>query len=221
MAKDSMAKDSMTADSMIAPSRAPFRVLLLYAAFFLSGLAALVYQLLWQRSLFTLFGSSSESVTLVVTAFMLGLGLGGLAGGALSRRVPQRLPLLFSAAELCIGAFGLVSLPLFHWVATFTAEASPFEVGFIAFALLLVPTVLMGATLPILVTWAVQRTSNVGRSVGTLYFVNTLGAAIGAFACAFVLFGALGQRASLGVAAGINFTVGAALLLQHLTRKRA
>lgn len=201
---------------MIAQGRA--HALLLYTAFFLSGVAALVYQLLWQRSLFTLFGSSSESVTLVVTAFMLGLGLGGLAGGALSRRAPRHLPLLFGCAELCIGAFGLVSLPLFHWVSTRSTSATPLEVGFIAFGLLLVPTLLMGATLPILVAWAVQQTHNVGRSVGMLYFVNTLGAAAGAFACAFLLFGALGQIASIWAAALTNFVIGGALLAQQLRR---
>src|SRR5258708_25485914 len=72
--------------------------------FFFSGFPALIYQLTWQRSLFLIFGVNIESVTIVVTAFMLGLGLGSLAGGWLSKRrdVP---PLLFlSALELLTGA---------------------------------------------------------------------------------------------------------------------
>ena len=83
------------------------------AVFLLSGFAALVYQVVWQRALFTIFGVNIESVTLVVTAFMLGLGLGSLAGGALSKRGSRELLLWFSAIELGIGIFGAISLDLF------------------------------------------------------------------------------------------------------------
>ena len=78
--------------------------------FFFSGFPALIYQLTWQRQLFLIFGVNIESVTIVVTAFMLGLGLGSLAGGWLSKRrgIPP-LPLL-AAIELLTGAFGVVSL---------------------------------------------------------------------------------------------------------------
>ena len=78
---------------------------LLHLVFFLSGFAAILYQLVWQRSLFTIYGTSSESVTIVVTVFMLGLGIGGLLGGALSRGARWSLPVLFGIAELLIGAF--------------------------------------------------------------------------------------------------------------------
>ena len=71
---------------------------LICAIFFCSGIPALIYQLVWQRSLFTIYGINVESVTVVVTAFMLGLGIGSFAGGRLSR---LRLPLL--------GVFGAVS----------------------------------------------------------------------------------------------------------------
>jgi predicted MFS family arabinose efflux permease len=81
--------------------------------FFFSGFPALIYQLTWQRALFRIFGVNIESVTIVVTAFMLGLGLGSLAGGWLSkgRGVPL-LPLL-AAIELLTAAFGLASLNIF------------------------------------------------------------------------------------------------------------
>src|SRR5262249_25068310 len=111
----------------------------LHLLFFLSGFPALLYQILWQRALFTIYGVNIEAVTVVVSAFMLGLGLGSLAGGLLSR---ARLPLLlmFSAMEAAIGAFGLASLRLFHWVASFTAGAPAIETGLIAFGLVLAPT---------------------------------------------------------------------------------
>src|SRR5947209_4377987 len=89
---------------------------ILSTLFFFSGFPALIYQLTWQRALFRIFGVNIESVTIVVTAFMLGLGLGSLAGGWLSLR--RRLPLLplLAAIEVVTGLFGVVSLALFDWV---------------------------------------------------------------------------------------------------------
>ena len=77
-------------------ARLPARTKVLCVLFFFSGFPALVYQLTWQRELFRIFGVNSESVTIVVTAFMLGLGLGSLAGGWISRQ-PRigLLPLLY------------------------------------------------------------------------------------------------------------------------------
>ena len=75
-----------------------------YVLFFISGFPALIYQIVWQRALFTIYGVNIESVTLVVSAFMLGLGLGSLLGGMVSR-IPRLLVLVaFGSVELCIGA---------------------------------------------------------------------------------------------------------------------
>jgi predicted membrane-bound spermidine synthase len=194
--------------------------LVLVPVFLISGFAAILYQLVWQRALFRLLGSSMESVTLIVTAFMLGLGLGSLAGGAVStsRRIP--LPLMFGAVELGIGAFGFVSLPLFTWIASETPAAAGLSIGVIAFLAVLVPTLLMGGTLPILVSSLVDDSGNVGRSVGLLYFVNTLGSALGSFAAAVWVLGALGQRGTVQLAAAINLAVAAAVIAGHLLGRR-
>src|SRR5580692_11446020 len=74
-----------------------------YLLFFLSGFPALLYQIVWQRALFTLYGINIESVTMIVTVFMLGLGLGSLAGGWLSARKGIRLLLAFGVIELSVG----------------------------------------------------------------------------------------------------------------------
>jgi predicted membrane-bound spermidine synthase len=207
---------------MADPSRAarPLPLTLLYPVFFLSGMAAILYQLVWQRSLFTLYGTSSESVTVIVTAFMLGLGLGGLAGGWISERPRIPLPLVFGAVELGIGLFGLISLPFFRWIASWTSTAAGLGVGLAAMGAVVVPTLLMGATLPLLVAHRVRESGNVGRSVGELYFVNTLGSAAGALAAAVVLLGALGQARSVTVAAAINFAVAALVLGGSLRSRR-
>src|SRR6266404_1921210 len=84
-------------------------ILLLSALFFCSGMPALIYQLVWLRALFSIYGVNAESVAVVVSAFMLGLGLGSLAGGWISARFPRRGILIFGLAELGIAIFGLFS----------------------------------------------------------------------------------------------------------------
>jgi predicted membrane-bound spermidine synthase len=193
---------------------------LLHAVFLLSGFAAILYQLVWQRSLFRLLGTSSESVTMVVTAFMLGLGLGSLAGGWVSVRSRIPLPVVFGLVEMGIGAFGLVSLPLFAGIASVTAAARGLTIGLIAFVAVLIPTLFMGGTLPLLVAYLVRRSGNVGRSVGFLYFINTLGSALGSLAAAFWVMGHLGQSGSVLLAASTNLTIGVSIIGIYLFRKR-
>jgi spermidine synthase len=180
--------------------------------FLVSGFAALIYQITWQRALFTAFGVNIESITVVVSLFMLGLGLGSLAGGLLSRRWPDKAPLLFFACEAGIGLFGVVSLPLIEAVSRATLHGSLSEVSLAVFALLGVPTVLMGATLPILVTHLDRRLKSVGQSVGLLYCINTVGSALACFLTADVLFVVLGRQASVLVAASLNLLVGVLVL---------
>jgi predicted membrane-bound spermidine synthase len=189
--------------------------------FLLSGFSALLYQIVWQRSLYAIYGIHVESVTIIVTAFMLGLGLGSLVGGALSRDRRRPVLLLFAAVELAIGLFGFWSLRLFQFVGSFTLQLSPFVTAVCSFLLLLVPTLLMGATLPLLVTDLVRASKNVGRAVGVLYCVNTLGSALAALAASVLLLGWLGQRGVTVLAALINFAVSASVLILYRTRSRA
>src|SRR5262249_7488932 len=119
---------------------------LLSTLFLCSGMPALIYQIVWQRTLFLIYGVNSQSVAVVVGIFMLGLGLGSLIGGRLSQRYPDRGILLFACAELGVAVFGLTSMRLFHWFAAFSSGASLPSVVFYTSILLLVPTTLMGAT---------------------------------------------------------------------------
>jgi predicted membrane-bound spermidine synthase len=184
-----------------------------YLPFFVSGFSALLYQVVWQRALFALFGVNIESVTIIVTAFMMGLGVGSLAGGRLSKRANVPLLGAFGLIELCVGAFGLISLPLFRVVGSATAGAPPVATGAVAMALLLIPTVLMGSTLPLLAAHVVRTTGNVGESIGMLYFVNTYGSAMACFAAAFIVMRAFGESGAVHLAASLNFVVGLSALL--------
>jgi len=184
-------------------------LILISVFFFVSGFPALIYQLVWQRSLFAIYGINVESVTVVVTAFMLGLGLGSLLGGFISRI--KRLPLLMSFAlvELGIGGFGYFSLGIIEGVGNATLHAAPAVTAVLTFLLVLFPTLMMGATLPILTTHLVRHTNNVGRSVGLLYFVNTLGSAAACFAVALFIMLWLGMHGAVSLACGINLIVAA------------
>jgi predicted membrane-bound spermidine synthase len=177
--------------------------------FFASGFAALLYQVMWQRTLFTLWGINAESVTVIVTAFMVGLGVGSLAGGIVSRDPTRRTALWFAGCELAIGVYGIVSLPIFHFVGALMLPSSAGLVALATFFLVLIPTTLMGATLPLLVSHFTRINKHVGDSVGSLYHTNTLGAAAGAFAAGIFLPGLLGQAGTLRVAVALNLAAAA------------
>ncbi len=198
-----------------AGAPAPFAVSrpVLYAIFFLSGISALIYQLCWQRSLLTIFGSNVESAAIVVSSFMVGLGIGSIVGGWVSEN--SRIPLLlaFSVAEFAIGTCGVFSLHVFKVAGTAVSDGSLLQTGAMCFGLLLVPTLFMGSTLPLLVTHHVRSLNNVGRSVSWLYFVNTLGASAGCLVAALVCLSNFGMKTTVYIAAALN---GLAALLMFL-----
>jgi MFS family permease len=182
--------------------------------FLLSGFAALIYQTVWQRVLFAAFGITIEAVTIVVTAFLIGLGFGSLIGGELSKSA-RRLLIWFGVIELSVAAYGSISVPLFRAVGDLAVSWPAVLAQAASFALVLAPTLLMGATLPLLVAYAVRVSGNVGRSVGWLYFVNTAGSAIAAISTALFVLGHFGERGSVWIAALVNATVGTFVLTRH------
>ncbi len=190
----------------------------IYVIFLLSGFAALLYQIVWQRSLYAIYGINIESVTMVVTAFMLGLGVGSLVGGVVSKDPKKPVLLYFSLVELGIGLFGLASLAVFHAVGNVTLGMGTVPTFIVTFLLVLLPTMLMGSTLPLLVSHLVRENKNVGKSVGTLYFVNTLGSAFASAASVLFILGKAGQMGSVRIAALLNFTVS---LLAYVAHRRA
>jgi spermidine synthase len=196
-------------------ARLPARTKILCVLFFCSGFPALIYQLTWQRELFRIFGVNSESVTIVVTAFMLGLGLGSLAGGWVSKQRRISLLPLLAAIELATAAFGLVSLAVFEQVGALIVNWSLPATAAVNLLLVIVPTLLMGATLPILVSHLVRRSGEVGGAVGLLYYVNTLGAGAACLACCAVLFPFFGMHGAIWAAIGINVAVAIGALAAH------
>jgi spermidine synthase len=158
-------------------------------------------------------------VTIVVTAFMLGLGLGSLAGGWISKRRNVRALLLLGLIELLTAAFGVVSLAIFDRVGQSISDLPLVVVAAINLLLVLIPTLLMGATLPILVSHLVKTSGQIGTAVGTLYFVNTLGASAACLVCAAMIFPFLGMHAAVWIGAGINVVVGIGAFFVHYVNR--
>jgi predicted membrane-bound spermidine synthase len=184
---------------------------LLAPVFFLSGLSSLIYQVVWQRLLTLHYGVGSVSITLIVSVYMLGLGLGALLGGRLAERLRSAL-YAYCAVELLIAGFGSASLPLLGQLGRLTAGSSHLTASLAMFLFLVLPTLLMGATLPLLVKAFNRFERNFFRSVSLLYFVNTLGAAAGALVTAYGLISFWGLDVAVHAAAGLNVLLALAVL---------
>ncbi|HEX5657747.1 MAG TPA: fused MFS/spermidine synthase [Polyangiales bacterium] len=203
-----------------------------YLAFFLSGASSLIFQSLWTRMLHHTFGATSVAMSTVLTAFMSGLGLGAYVFGKRAARFARPL-VVYALAEVGValsallipplvrsdGFFSLVNAFLRHNLGegSFAFMAARF---LCVMPILLVPTTLMGGTLPLLAQHFVPRGSDreAGAKVGALYALNTFGAVAGTALASFVLMPAIGVRATNYAAVGINLALATAILLAQ--RKR-
>src|SRR5437016_1027533 len=190
--------------------------------FFLSGATGLIYELLWVRVLYQSFGSTIQSVTTVVAAYMGGLGLGAWLFGRRADRA-ARPAVLDGWLDIAIGAFGIISpmvLGLAHWIYIGTAGAlslggaASVALRFgLAALVLMIPTTLMGGTLPVLTRALMGEDRGLLKpSLGRLYGLNTLGAMTGTALAGFFLIEFVGVRASLWATAAINLAIGAAAI---------
>src|SRR5439155_226393 len=191
------------------------------ACFVLSGLGSLVLEIAWTRQLRLVFGSTTLAASTILVSYMLGLGCGALAGGRLARRVRDGVR-AYGALEVGIGLYALAVPTILAWfpllnrtllyrVSFWPAALSRFA---LSVAVLAPPTLLMGASLPVLVGAIVHGRERAGRRIALLYGLNTLGAVGGGLLAAFVFFPRLGPTAT-SAAAGIA-ALGAASLASTL-----
>ncbi len=208
-----------------APAIGPARFTLVGLAFLASGAAALVYQVVWQRILALHTGMGITSIALIVSAFMAGLGLGSHAGGVLSARVGPTLALrLFAAIELLVGLFASLSCRLYYDVPERFLPGlygSTLGMGLAHFLALVVPTFLMGMSLPFLVRAMVRDTATASRTIGTLYGINVLGASLGALVTPWLLIRFQGMEGAVLWGVAGNALAGSAALLAGVGAKRA
>lgn len=201
---------------------------LAYILFFLSGITALVYEIVWTRMLTSVFGHTVYSVSIVLAAFMAGLGFGCyLFGNVVDNQAKDPDDeTVFSLSSLMV--YGTIEILIFASCITLSIIFSRFSVFYawlhqilpsspaladfvkalLAFALMFIPTTLMGATLPIISKYYVTDDARLGKEIGLLYFINTFGAAVGCLLTGYVFISAFGVLQTALYASFINLIVG-------------
>lgn len=187
----------------------------------LSGSAALTYQVVWVRLLGLSIGSTSVSISIVLAAFFLGMGLGSFFAGHVLKSFSHALKsYLFVEAGLAISA--LVLLPLLlnldHILSMLPVSEAGLLLKFsVVMLLLFLPTFCIGATFPLLMAVAIRHKNEIGPKLAYFYAFNTIGALLGVLLCGFVLIPRLGLDGTVYVAAGLNVLI---VLIGLLLRRR-
>ena len=189
---------------------------------FLSGAASLFYEVCWIRKAGLFFGSTTFALATVLAVFFLGLAVGSALAGRLSTSL-QRPLRIYGIVELAIAVLGLASNALldvaddgygmlYRWADGSAPWIALARLVLVA-AVILVPTVLMGTTVPLLARAIIRRHRSLGFAAGGLYGINALGAAAGAGLAGFVTLPVLGLAATIYLGAGLNVLCGVAVLL--------
>ena len=196
--------------------------------FLISGFSALLYETVWLRQFAILFGTSDQALGIVLASYMGGLAFGSWIASRTIQRIKRPL-LTYGVLELLIAVSALL-VPVGISVATHFQErflgglAEPLDAGSFSqniftlsttLGLILVPTALMGATLPLLARDVVRSDRELGPRVGALYAINTAGAVLGTLVAAFVLMPAIGMQATTWLGALGNAAVFGVVLLIH------
>ncbi|MFB3881795.1 MAG: fused MFS/spermidine synthase [Armatimonadota bacterium] len=188
---------------------------MIFLLFFLSGFTSLIYEVIWVRKFGLVFGVTTYAVSTVLAAFFAGLAIGSYGAGRLVDRARLHPLRLYGVMEGLIGVYALL-LPVLLGLVERSYPAVYGRVGesftlftlyrfLISFAVLVIPTIMMGATLPVLSKFMVDREEVLGLNVGRLYAVNTFGAVAGTFCAGFILIPALGVPNTTLAAANGNF----------------
>ncbi|HYG77009.1 MAG TPA: fused MFS/spermidine synthase [Planctomycetota bacterium] len=199
------------------------RTFIVFGLFLISGACGLIYEVLWSKQLGLIFGNTVQSLSAVLTAFMGGLALGSYLGGRFVSRIKRPL-LAYGVLEIIIGVYcallpwvfsdGGPIVALYRALHTDTGSTTLTVARFfISFVLLLIPTIFMGATLPLLSQFLVASQQTMGRTVGALYATNSLGAVLGAAGTGFFLLPHFGKLNTNLIAVGCNVVLGITAIL--------
>ncbi len=213
-------QSASTAGSVADEGRLRRRRGLVVGVFVASGAAGLVYQVVWSSQLVLVFGNTTEAIGTIVTAFMAGLGLGGLVGGWIAPRLRQPLR-VYGVIEIAVGGLALLVPWGFQLIDGVYRSAydttSPGQLTFVRLLLTLAAvtpvTFLMGLTLPLLTRHLVTSMRTAGARMAVLYSANTLGAMAGTLVSGFILIELIGLSATTHVAVGLNLLAGCVALL--------
>jgi spermidine synthase len=181
----------------------------------LSGCTSLIFEVIWFQLLELVFGSTTLAISTILVAYMLGLGVGALFAGRISSYLKNGVR-TYGLIEISIGLYALAVptlVALYPDINAAITSSMSFQLAtvirfLLSLAVFLVPTFLMGATLPILIHALTHNTKRLGHSVATLYGVNTSGAVVGVLVTTFVLLPAIGLHASNMFAACLSILAG-------------
>ncbi len=195
---------------------------------FFSGASGLIYEVVWNRMLALVFGATVFATSTVLTAFMAGMALGSFYFGRFIDRRGDPVK-VYAFLQAGIGVFVLILPFVLDGVEAIYVEVhrslhtSFYMLSFVkfllCFAVLIIPTTLMGGTLPVISKFLANRMNRLGWSIGLLYAVNTFGAVLGCFAAGFILIRGIGVSGSVYLAAAINILIalGIFLFTRHST----
>ena len=195
---------------------------LIAICFLLSGATGLIYEVLWARMLGLVFGATTVAISAVLAAFMGGLALGSALAARFAARI-KRPVRVYAFIEIAVGLYALAVPVLFRGIDLVYAQVwQRFHPGFYGFtlsrfllasAVLLIPTALMGATLPVLVATLQRSSQNIASAIAKLYTWNLTGAILGVIAAGFFLLPQFGVRSTIWIAAATNLAIGLAAFL--------
>ncbi len=185
----------------------------------ISGFCALAYEVLWTRILVFFLGSTTYAFATMLAAFLFGIALGSMVFARWVDRIKQPI-ITFGLAQLGIGLFALILMPAFEqlygmtYALQSTFGASRFWTFFSSFLVMSVPTFLMGASFPLVTKIYTGNAQQLGRSIGNVYAVNTVGSILGAFCAGFILIPLLNIRPSIVLTVALNTGIGCLLVLR-------
>ena len=196
---------------------------ILYLLIFFSGIAALIYELIWIRVLNLTFGVSGFAIATVIAVFLLGLGLGSIYYG----RVAEKTKNLLKTYAFIEFGIGIISLIVFILLTKTSIIDSVLAYGYnnfnlyihsilrllVSFVILLPPTFFIGGTVPIIVKYLIKNNNKIGSQFSIIYYINTLGAVIGVFATGLYLVKFFGMTNTFCIAVIINILISFSVII--------
>ena len=201
----------------------PYVYFVILVVYGLSGFCALAYEVLWTRVLVFYVHSTTYAFTIMLTSFLLGIALGSLVFGRLIDKSKQHLGLL-AAIEVLIGLFAILSIWEFRTLddlmVSLTGRVPSWQMFVVAryagaFLIMFIPTLLMGIAFPLASKIYSQNRERLGRYVGNIYSVNTVGSVLGSIAAGFVMIPLIGITNGIILVASLNLILGIVILLAH------
>ena len=196
----------------------PERLLVLWAIG-ISGFCALAYEVLWTRIMVFFLGSTTYAFATMLAAFLFGIALGSMVLARWVDRIKQPIA-IFGIVQLGIGLFALILMPAFEELYAMSSAlqstfgASRFWTFFSCFLVMCLPTFLMGASFPLVTKIYTGSARQLGKSIGNVYAVNTVGSILGSFCAGFILIPLLGIRPSIVLTVALNSGIGCLLILK-------